>query len=30
VIGPGVNGRPHNNPAMTLARVDDEGTLVAV
>ena len=30
VIGPGIAGRPHNNPSMTLARVDDEGALVMV
>ena len=30
VIGPGIAGRPHNNPSMTLARMDDEGALVTV
>jgi hypothetical protein len=28
VIGPGIGGRPHNNPAMTLSCIDDEGMLV--
>ena len=30
VIGPGIAGRPHNNPSMTLTRLDDEGALVTV
>jgi uncharacterized protein (DUF2235 family) len=30
MIGPGIAGRPHNNPSMTLTRLDDEGALVTV
>jgi uncharacterized protein (DUF2235 family) len=28
VIGPGSGGRPHNNPQIVLARIDDEGRTV--
>jgi hypothetical protein len=30
MLGPGIAGRPHNNPSMTLTRLDDEGALVTV
>jgi uncharacterized protein (DUF2235 family) len=28
VLSPGIPGRPHNNPAMTLRRMNDEGTFI--
>ena len=27
LLGPGIAGRPHNNPAFALARIDDEGLI---
>ena len=29
VLGPGIGGRPHNDPRFVLARIDDDGKLVA-
>jgi hypothetical protein len=28
ILDPGVPGRPHNNPARALKRIDDEGRVV--
>ena len=29
LLTPGIDGRPHNNPHVTLSRIDDEGQIVA-